>query len=376
MINNLYIHIPFCIRKCMYCDFLSIPFDESLASRYIEAIGTEFGLRHGLAGEFKTIYIGGGTPTTLAPDELIRLFAKLGEVFTISSDAEITIEANPGTIDREKISALSGCGVNRFSIGVQSFNDTELKLLDRIHSASDGIRAVEMLKECGAENLSIDLIYGIPGQTLSDWVRTVSKTIGLSPKHISAYELTPEKGTPLYRDIMENRLKKPDEDAIIGMYYHAIDMLSDAGYKHYEISNFANGGFACRHNLNYWERGQYIGIGAGAHSFIGDRRIRNTNDIRRYIDTLNSGNLAIDEETEISCEDAIKEFIFLGLRKTEGLSITEFKKNLAIDLMEASDSLIDAGFLISDGNYLKLTREGIVISNSVITELMGKLNLW
>lgn len=360
----------------MYCDFLSIPFDESLALRYIEAIGTEFGLRQELAGEFKTIYIGGGTPTTLSPDELIRLFTKLREVFTISSDAEITIEANPGTIDREKISALSVCGVNRFSIGVQSFNDTELKLLDRIHSASDGIRAVEMLRECGAENLSIDLIYGIPGQTLIDWARTISKAIELSPKHISAYELTPEKGTPLYRDIMENRLKKPDEDAIIGMYYHAIDTLAQAGYRHYEISNFANGGFACRHNLNYWDRGQYIGIGAGAHSFIGDRRIRNTNDIRRYIDTLNSGNLAIDEETEISCEDAIKEFIFLGLRKTEGLSITEFKKDLAIDLMEASDSLIDAGLLISDGNYLKLTREGIVISNSVITELIGKLNLW
>lgn len=359
----------------MYCDFLSIPFDETLALRYIDAIGTEFGLRHKPADEFKTIYIGGGTPTTLSPDELIRLFTKLREVFTISSDAEITIEANPGTIDREKISALSVCGVNRFSIGVQSFNDTELKLLDRIHSASDGIRAVEMLRECGAENLSIDLMYGIPGQTLSDWLRTISKAIELSPKHISAYELTPEKGTPLYRDIMENRLKKPDEDAIIGMYYHAIDILAQSGYRHYEISNFANGGFACRHNLNYWDRGQYIGIGAGAHSFIGDRRIRNTNDIRRYIDTLNSGNLAIDEETEISCEDAIKEFIFLGLRKTEGLNITVFRKEIGVDLLAASEDLIHKGLIEHDGDFLRLMREGIILSNSVIIDLFDKLEL-
>lgn len=359
----------------MYCDFLSIPFDESLALRYIDAVGTELGLRHELAGEFKTIYIGGGTPTTLPPDEVIRLFTKLREVFAFSSDAEITIEANPGTIDRDKISALSGCGVNRFSIGVQSFNDTELKLLDRIHSASDGIRAVEMLRESGAQNLSIDLIYAIPGQTYAEWQHNVSTAIALSPEHISSYELTPETGTPLFESIQGGLMKKPDEEAVIRMYYHTIDALQDAGYNHYEISNFAKPGFACRHNLNYWERGQYIGIGAGAHSFIGDRRIRNTENIDTYITTLGTGSLPIDEEIEISCEDAIKESILLGLRKTGGLNIKEFKEDIGLDIERAALELIANGTIESFEGFLRLTRKGIVVSNVVITELMAKLSI-
>lgn len=375
MINNLYIHIPFCVRKCIYCDFLSMRYDDNIAGEYITSLINEFSLRKELAGEIRTIYIGGGTPTTLSAHELTRLIQGLRTSFTVSPDTEITIEANPGTIDREKVAVLADAGVNRFSLGIQSFIDRELQLLGRVHNSDDAVRAIEIMRYSNVRNLSLDLIYGMPGQTLSDWARTVSKAIGLSPKHISAYELTPEKGTPLYRDIMESRLKKPDEDAIIGMYYHAVDTLSDAGYGCYEISNFAKEGFECRHNLNYWNRGQYIGIGAGAHSFIGDKRMRNTNDIERYIDTLNSGNLALDEETEISCEDAVRELVFLGLRKTEGLNISKFREDLGIDLIGASGPFIDNGFLASDGSYLRLTRKGVVVSNAVITELMVKLSL-
>lgn len=376
MVQYLYIHIPFCISKCIYCDFLSIPYDEDIAVEYITAVAKESELRSSIAGELKTVYIGGGTPTILPAGELVRLFRHLRQVFDISLDAEITFEANPGTIDREKVIALKEVGVNRFSLGIQSFIDRELRLLGRIHGASDGIRAIELIRGCGIKNLSIDLIYGIPWQKMKDWQYNISRAIELSPEHISIYELTPERGTPLYEYIREEKLRKPEEDAIVEMYYHAIDMLTSAGYRHYEISNLARDGFECRHNLNYWNRGQYIGIGAGAHSFIGDRRMKNTGDIKRYIELSKTGNLAIDESIELSCEEAIKEFIFLGLRKTEGLNIREFSYALGIDLIKVSEELIDEGLLIADGNYLRLTRKGIVISNSIITELFEALELF
>lgn len=375
MISSIYIHIPFCVRKCIYCDFLSIRHDNDVAGDYVTALINEFNLRREHAGEIRTIYIGGGTPTTLTTQELVMLILALRASFTVSPDAEITIEANPGTIDREKIRALSESGVNRFSIGIQSFNDSELQLLGRIHNASEGLKATEMLRGCSIKNLSIDLIYGIPGQTLKDWEYNISAAIEHSPEHISTYELTPEKDTPLYDAVMKNELAKPDEETIISMYYYAIDSLTHAGYRHYEISNFAKKGLECRHNLNYWNRGEYIGIGAGAHSFIGDRRIKNTHNIEQYIKSLNDGTLAIDEDIEVSCEDAIKEFIFLGLRKTEGLNIKEFKEDLCLDLEPAAQELIADGLLKSSGSFLMLTRKGIVVSNMVITELMAKLYL-
>jgi len=352
-----------------------MPYDENLAVQYIAAVSKEFELRASTAGQLKTIYIGGGTPTILPPEELIRLFRHLKEGFSISPQAEITIEANPGTIDRERVRMLADSGINRFSIGIQSFIDRELMLLGRLHTASDAVKAVEALREAGIKNLSVDLIYGIPGQSLGDWQYNISKAIELLPEHISIYELTPERGTRLYEYIEERRLEKPEEDTIVRMYDHAVEALTSTGYRHYEISNLARDGFECLHNLNYWNRGQYIGIGAGAHSFIGDRRVKNTGDIRKYIETLNAGSLAIDEDIEVSCEDAIKEMIFLGLRKTEGLNIREFTEDLGIDLLRASEELTGNGLLVSDQGYLRLTRKGIVLSNVVITRLFDALGL-
>lgn len=375
MINYLYIHIPFCIRKCIYCDFLSMRYDDNIAGEYITSLTNEFSLRKELAGEIRTIYIGGGTPTTLSAHELTRLIQGLRTSFTVSPDAEITIEANPGTIDKEKVAALADAGVNRFSLGIQSFIDRELQLLGRVHNSDDAVRAIEIMRYSGVRNLSIDLIYGMPGQTMREWSYTLSKTLDLSPEHISAYELTPEEGTPLFDSIKDGSLQKPDEDIIIRMYHHAIDALTASGYKHYEISNFARPGFECRHNLNYWDRGQYIGFGAGAHSFIGDKRIKNTSDINRYINELKTGKLSIEDATEISCEDAIKEFIFLGIRKTGGLNVKGFRDDLGIDLLDISDKLINDGLLMSDGNYLRLTRKGIVVSNTVIIQMFEALEL-
>ncbi len=375
MINSLYIHIPFCVKKCIYCDFFSVPYDEGLALRYIGAVIDELKLRRDSLNGLQTIYIGGGTPTVMPALAVIGLLKRIKDSLSLSPSAEITIEANPGTIRKETVRALVDSGVNRFSIGVQSFDDNELKLLGRIHSFEDTLKAVATVRDAGIQNLSIDLIYGIPGQTAENWSRSVAMALEILPEHISAYELTPEKGTPLYGLIEKKKIDKPDEETVIEMYYHTIDRLAEAGYHHYEISNFAKPGFECRHNLNYWNRGEYLGIGAGAHSFIGDRRIRNTTDIRRYLETLDTGDLPFEESIEISCEDAIKESIFLGLRKTEGLNINEFEENLGIDIVKAADTLMNEGLLVSNGNRLGLTRKGIVVSNSVIAELFRKLSV-
>ena len=375
MINSLYIHIPFCVKKCIYCDFFSVPYDESLAMGYINAVLKELELRRERAGTLRTVYIGGGTPTTIPTLALIRLLKTVKDIFNIAQNAEFTIEANPGTVTREMIKALSGSGINRLSIGVQSFHDKELKLLGRIHDFTEGLDSIAAARHAGITNLSIDLIYGIPGQTLRDWTQTVSTAVEMSPEHISAYELTPEKDTPLHKLISTGQLEKPDEDTIISMYSHTIARLGEAGYSQYEISNFAKRGFQCIHNLNYWNRGQYLGIGAGAHGFIADKRTKNTGDIRTYIELLSQGDLPEAETLEISCEDAIKESIFLGLRKTEGLDIREFREDLGIDLLKISDRLIHEGLLASDGVHLSLTRKGIVVSNRVITEMFTLLEL-
>lgn len=375
MINSLYIHIPFCAKKCIYCDFFSVPYDEGLALRYVEALVRELALRRNDAGDLRTIYIGGGTPTTLPIVSLIRLIKAVKDTFSVAADAEVTIEANPGTVDREKVRTLGGMGVNRFSLGVQSFEDETLKLLGRIHNFEDVLRAVAAVRDSPIENFSMDLIYGIPGQTLNEWERTVLTAVELSPKHISAYELTPEKGTPLFGRLEKGELSMPGEDIIIAMYEAAIDRMEAAGYRHYEISNFADSGFECGHNLNYWNRGEYIGVGAAAHSFIRDKRTKNTSDIKKYIDDLNSGALPIEERIEVSCEDAVKEFVFLGLRKTVGLEIRMFKAELGIDIVKAAGGLMSQGLLEIDDDHLKLTRRGILLSNAVITELLEALEL-
>jgi oxygen-independent coproporphyrinogen-3 oxidase len=375
MINSLYIHIPFCIKKCIYCDFLSVPYDKALAMGYINAVLKELELRRDSAGTLKTLYIGGGTPTTIPTLPLIRLLRTIRDMFGITSDAELTIEANPGTVTREMISALSESGINRLSMGIQSFNDKELKLLGRIHDFSEALKSIAAARHAGITNLSLDLIYGIPGQTLQSWAQTVSTVMEISPEHISAYELTPEKDTPLHELVSTGKLEKPDEETILGMYSHAMDRFREAGYSHYEISNFSKPGFQCRHNLNYWNRGQYLAVGAGAHSFIGNKRIRNTGDIPEYMVLVSQGNLPEEEVLEISRVDAVKESIFLGLRKKEGLDIREFRKHLDIDPMKISDRLIREGLLISDGTHLGLTRKGIVVSNTVITELFTLLRL-
>jgi len=406
----LYIHIPFCIRKCIYCGFLSVPYDESFAKKYVDALCKELILKKDSARILKTIYIGGGTPSLLADECFRKLFNCLRNNFDFSPSIEITVEANPGTINNARINTLLSLGINRLSIGVQSFNDNELRILGRVHISNDAARSIELIRESGINNFSIDLIYGIPGQTLDSWYNTISKTVGLSPTHISTYELTLEENTPLYKlmksnetlsqlrcevtsingeGILVNRtpfLKLPDEELILEMYNHVIDYFASFRYEHYEISNFALPGFRCMHNLNYWDRGEYIGAGAGAHSFFNGMRSKNTEDIKRYIKDLNNGIIPETESTKLTSTEALKEFIFLGLRKTEGININEPPpfipplpmwdiKGCNSVLLDACRDLVYEGYIEIERGYLRLTRKGIVISNTIIVKLFERLGL-
>jgi len=387
MIHNLYIHIPFCIKKCLYCDFYSVSYDESLAEYYIDSLCKEINLRKNCCNLLKTIYIGGGTPSVLNIKSLIKLLEYLQNSFNFAHDIEITTEINPGTIDEAKAQTLVILGVNRFSIGVQSFNNEELKFLGRIHNSADALRTIKTLRKYGVNNLSIDLIYGIPGQKIESWEKSLNKAINLSPDHISAYELTLEENTVLYK-IMKSSAKRnksnlslPDEDNIIDMYNYTIDYLATNYYYQYEISNFAKIGFKCLHNLNYWDRGEYIGLGAGAHSFIDGIRKKNVADINKYIHSLKSDIIPETEIFKITKGEALKEFIFLGLRKTEGIKLDNSflaimgNKNKGINFIECLRELIDSGYLEFQGNYLKLTRKGITVSNTIFVKLFEKLGL-
>jgi oxygen-independent coproporphyrinogen-3 oxidase len=332
----------------------------------------------------------------------------LGDNFQISHDAEISVEANPGTLDESKVNLLLSLGVNRMSLGVQSFNDDELNVLGRIHTADDALRSLGLIRNAGLQNYSLDLIYGIPGQSMDSWRESILKAVDCSPKHISTYELTLEKGTPLYniirnpplppfskggadRDSQEidikspsllkrgkgrllNKLTLPEEDIILEMYNNTIDYLARHGYKHYEISNFSLHGFQCFHNLNYWDRGGYIGAGAGAHSFVHGIRSHNVKDIHDYSERLNNGLIPETEFLEISPAEALKEFLFLGLRKTNGISICKTKL-FGVDIISACKEMLEAGYVEVKDDSLRLTRNGIVLSNSVIVRLFGNLGL-
>jgi len=360
-----------------------VPYDESLAKAYIDTLCKELSLKKAYANTLKTIYIGGGTPSLLPDECFTQLFRCLRDNFHLSSSPEIIVEANPGTIDKKKINTLLSLGVNRLSIGIQSFNDEELRILGRIHTSEDALRTIELIKDARMSNFSIDLMYGIPGQTMDSWSKSISEAVGLSPAHISTYELTPEENTPLYELLQSHKMEMPDEELILEMYNHVIDYLTFCGYEHYEVSNFALPGFRCIHNLNYWDRGEYIGVGAGAHSFVKGVRSKNTEDVNNYIDDLNKGIIPEIESTKLTPLDTVKEFIFLGLRKMEGVNINKlppFIPPLARgdrggcdSLLNACKELVDDGYLEIENSNLRLTRKGLVISNTIIVKLFERL---
>ncbi len=378
---SLYVHIPFCIKKCIYCDFISGIYSPEKAASYVNALKREIS-RIPCDAEFSTLYIGGGTPTVLSTEALTEITDFIFSKLEFSENYEATIEANPGTVDSEKLTTVLLSGINRISIGVQSFNEKELFFLGRIHNQKDSEAAVTIARDSGFSNIGIDLIYGIPGQSLNSWKTTLKKAVSLSPQHISTYELTVEEGTELYAMVKSNtvpenlRVVPLNEETIIEMYEYAIDFLTSNGYLHYEISNFARPDYFCRHNLNYWNRGEYYGAGPGAHSLVNNQRYHNTGSIKDYTRLLSANKSPLIHSESIDTEKALSEEFFLGLRKTGGIRLETLSKSYGIDIADRYQKeikkLTAAGLLEFDipTSLMKLTRKGLLLSNEVFTEFI------
>lgn len=322
---SLYIHIPFCVRKCGYCDFLSAPADEKARDRYVQALLMEIERYRGTETadrKIKTLYIGGGTPSTLSVKQLECIMQKIKCTFNFHGDMETSMEMNPGTASKEKCRALYQMGINRLSIGLQSTNDMELKTLGRIHSYEDFINTYTWCREAGFQNINVDLMAALPYQIVESYTTGLRKIIRLAPEHISAYSLILEEGTPFYQKYNSGCYPLPDEEQERLMYRETEQILAQAGYERYEISNYAKKGYACRHNLVYWQGGDYLGLGLGSSSYMDGVRFHNTTDFNTYV---NQGAYVEDRE-ELSVQAKMEEFMFLGLRVIAGVSGTEFEK--------------------------------------------------
>jgi oxygen-independent coproporphyrinogen-3 oxidase len=376
--TGLYIHVPFCVKKCLYCDFTSYPFNPHDARAYLKAVGLEMRLYGklltGEEREVSSLFIGGGTPTCLPAGELIDLIKDIGDVFKLLPGCEITVEANPGTIAREGLAQLAEVGVNRLSVGVQSFQDKLLKVLGRIHDAGTAYKAVQAAREAGFENVNIDLIFGIPGQTAGDWQETLRCAVQLSPEHIAVYGLQLEEGTPLERAVARGQLAACPEDLELSMYRTAIDFLPGHGYEHYEISNFARPGKQSVHNLKYWLVFPYLGIGAGAHSCLRGRRFSNETSLELYLDKVFRGEYPVKDWEVISERMAMAEFMFLGLRLLQGVDLGLFNRRFGKRAEAVYGSqiarLAAQGLVEAGEGRLRLTRQGLPVANRVFREFV------
>ena len=372
---GVYIHIPFCVQKCVYCDFLSAPAAKEQQQEYMKALKAEIKREALQYKEYtvETIFFGGGTPSILEAAQLAECIAILQEHYSFAKNMEITIETNPGTATWEKLAILRKAGVNRLSIGLQSANDQELKLLGRIHTYQDFLQTYQWAREAGFTNINIDLMSSLPGQSLSTWSETLKKVTQLSPEHISAYGLIIEEGTPLYEH-QEAYPPLPGEEEDRQMYQHTKCILADCGYHRYEISNYAKAGYECRHNKIYWQRGthhtaDYIGFGLGATSTVAKKRWNNTTDITQYLKNPIHENIEF-----LTQKDLMEEFIILGLRMTGGISKQEFFETFDQDLESIYQPILDKwtaqNRIYCTKDTIRLTDAGIDISNRILADFL------
>lgn len=373
---GLYIHIPFCRAKCHYCDFNSYAGMDEYVEPYFKALKREIDL-YGEKLKYSTVntvYIGGGTPTSMDSHYINEIIDVCRGVFYIQKEAEVSIEANPGTLSLEKLSDYKAAGINRLSIGLQAWQDSLLKSLGRIHRVDAFLENFKLARKAGFENINVDLIFGLPGQSVSQWNFTLDNIIQLNPEHVSCYGLKIEEGTLFGERYEAGRLTPADDELDRKMYYHAIKSLGGSGYKHYEISNFARPGFESRHNLIYWNAGRYIGLGAGAHSYFDGKRFSNTDRPEDYICSLSENKIPSKDIQIIDTEESIKEFIILGLRLTDGLNINTFLKRYGQDIFKLFgkqlDSLFEKGLLEHKGEIIKLTPLGLDLANQVFLEFI------
>ena len=368
---ELYVHIPFCVRKCQYCDFLSGPSDEETKDRYIEALLKEIrAAEHTEDYEIVSVFIGGGTPSALKAEAIASIMSTLQEQFFFCEDAEVTIEANPGTVDLEKLTIYRNVGINRLSLGLQSTDAEELKLLGRIHSYEEFLKSYEWAREAGFSNINIDLMFAIPGQTGEAWRQHLYQVAELNPEHISAYSLIIEEGTPF----AEQNLDLPDEDTEYQMYEDTAEILERYGYRQYEISNYAKQGYMCRHNAGYWQRREYLGFGLGASSLYRGMRFLNTRRMQEYLKESRNPDQIRKDVTVLSRNERIEEFMFLGLRMTEGISEKKFEENFDVRLMDVYGDILqkyeETGFMEHIETKWRLTRKGIHVSNHILADFL------
>ena len=374
-----YIHIPFCVKKCAYCDFLSSVQNEESREKYVNALVREIKEYRHLQEQYviSTIFIGGGTPSILSPNQIQRIFEALHSTFEFVKDAEITIEANPGTVTKEKLDVYRTCGINRISFGLQTTNNEELRLLGRIHTYEEFLESYSLARQCGFTNINVDLISAIPKQTVSSWEETLQNVISLNPEHISAYSLIVEEGTPfasMYGEGSPQENDLPSEEEERNIYYQTKILLKEAGYQHYEISNYAKEGKACRHNTGYWKRKDYLGIGLGAASLLEETRYHNTNDFTYYLDNSKKPERIHQDIQVLSTEEQMEEFMFLGLRMMEGVSKKGFEKCFGRSIEECYEKqlkkLQKEELLEIIDDRIILTEQGIDVSNYVLSEFI------
>lgn len=372
----LYVHVPFCVQKCLYCDFLSMPADQKIQEEYIAALIGE--LRYWqkrLEGQYVlgSIFMGGGTPTVLAP-ELLRQIGEVLQDFSWSSNMEFTIEANPGTLTAEHIPTLQYLGINRVSLGLQSAQEQELQQLGRIHTFQDFMESYRLLMDHGFSNINIDLMADIPGQTLESYADTLDRILGLHPRHISSYSLLIEEGTTFYEMDQQEKLQIPSEEIDRQMYAMTKERLAAAGYQRYEISNYAQPGWECRHNVTYWQMEEYLGVGLGAASYWNGKRFSNERDLYSYLSQKEDSHIA--QSQILSRQEEMEEYVFLGLRMTQGISPEAYQKRFGVDFYQLYQKILpnlrENGLLAETENHdrIYLTDRGIDVSNRVLAEFL------
>lgn len=370
---GIYIHIPFCKSRCIYCGFYSTTLLD-LRKKYINAVCREMELRKNYIREpFSTIYLGGGTPSLLDEAELTKLFLYINNVYDVDRNAEITMECNPDDITPKFTNMLSRLPINRVSMGAQTFADSRLRLLHRRHSSDEVKHAVKLLREAGIKNISIDLMFGFPDESLSQWKEDISAALALNVEHISAYSLMYEENTPLWKMLDTGKVKEIDEELSLTMFKELVCQLTDAGYEHYEISNFARPGYRSRHNSNYWHQVPYIGLGAAAHSFDLNSRQWNVADLKLYIEEINNGIIPMERE-ELDNDTTFNDIITTALRTSDGINLnaleTRLGKRYRNTLISAAGKHLEQGLLEIRHDRLRLTSEGIFISDMVMSDLM------
>lgn len=370
---SLYIHIPFCIKKCGYCDFVSFNYNETSMMQYLSYLKKEIVMNSDKSKQIHTVFIGGGTPSLMSGDMVKSLMDVLNDAFDMTTCKEVTLESNPGTITKEKLIAYKRAGINRVSIGVQTLNDETLKTLGRIHEVQTVYDTVDLFKEVGMTNFNMDLMFGLPGQSLEHLTSTVDKMIGLNPSHISAYSLKFEEGTPFYEKLEKGDLEALDDESDRAMYHCVVNKLNEAGYHQYEISNFSKEGYPCKHNLVYWEKKDYLGLGIAAHSCIGKERFYNVDTLEAYYKKIDQNVKPVEAITPIDEADDLFETIMLQLRLNEGLNVASLNEKFAIDFFARYNKVITqlkAEGLIEGDDVIRLTEKGRDLSNQVFISFL------